>query len=256
MQLDCHDGWNLHYNMKTILKITLIAILCLTGISCKSDNQKQIMDKINKLGGIFTEMVENDSTFGVQWKNIPLGHKAFALMKDELPLRVEGELTPYTRIVLLNKMMSCMPERDCARFFKEVKEYQLSLFEKISSEDIEEDMDIDGYKGNPEGYVREYTEGQHRESLLRTEEYLDSSISMEEWCKKYGIMLKFDPVERSERWEECIYEVEKECWDTLSNEPKRMGFCFSYWSTKKSVLAKYGIEWDTPAIMNPGVMFD
>ncbi len=75
------------------------------------------MDRIDELGGIFTEMVENDGTFAAQWKNIPLGHKAFALMKDELPLRVEGELTPYTRIVLLNKMMSCMPERDCARFF-------------------------------------------------------------------------------------------------------------------------------------------
>ena len=52
------------------------------------------MDKINELSAIFTEMVENDGTFAAQWKNIPLGHKAFALMKNELPLRVEGELTP------------------------------------------------------------------------------------------------------------------------------------------------------------------
>lgn len=214
------------------------------------------MDRINELGGIFSEMVENDGTFAAQWKNIPLGHQAFALMKDSLPLRVEGELTPYTRIVLLNKMMSCMPERDCARFFREVKLYQKSLFRHISGKDINEDMDIDGYEGNPEDYVREYTEEQHRESLRRTEEYLDRSISMEDWCKKYGIMLKFDPVERSEQWEKCIYEVEKECDRKLSGEPKGMGFCFSYWSTKKAVLAKYGIEWDSPATMNPRVMFD
>ncbi|MCQ2170802.1 MAG: hypothetical protein MJY48_04495 [Bacteroidales bacterium] len=214
------------------------------------------MDKINELGGIFAEMVENDGTFGAQWKNIPLGHKAFALMKDELPLRVEGELTPYTRIVLLNKMMSCMPERDCARFFREVKRYQKTLFRLVSDKDIKEDMDIDGYDGAPEGYVREYTEEQHRKSLERTEEYLDHSVSMEDWCKKYGVMLKFDPVERSKKWEESIYEVEKECDEKLAGEPRRMGFCFLYWSTKKSVLAKYGIEWDSPSTMNPRVMFD
>lgn len=214
------------------------------------------MDKINELGGIFAEMVENDGTFGAQWKNIPLGHKAFALMKDELPLRVEGELTPYTRIVLLNKMMSCMPERDCARFFREVKRYQKTLFRLVSDKDIKEDMDIDGYDGAPEGYVREYSEDLHRESLQRTEDYLDRSVSMEDWCKKYGVMLKFDPVERSEKWEESIYEVEKECDEKLVGEPRRMGFCYIYWSTKKSVLAKYGIEWDSPSTMNPRVMFD
>lgn len=242
--------------MKTVLKLALVAFFCLTAIECKSDNRKQIMDKINELGGIFAEMVENDGTFGAQWKNIPLGHKAFALMKDELPLRVEGELTPYTRIVLLNKMMSCMPERDCARFFREVKRYQKTLFRLVSDKDIKEDMDIDGYDGAPEGYVREYSEDLHRESLQRTEDYLDRSVSMEDWCKKYGVMLKFDPVERSEKWEESIYEVEKECDEKLVGEPRRMGFCYIYWSTKKSVLAKYGIEWDSPSTMNPRVMFD
>ena len=202
----------------------------LTCVCCKTDNRKQIMDRINELGGIFTEMVENDSTFGAQWKNIPL--------------------------VLLNKMLSCMPERDCARFFKEVKRYQKSLFHHISDKDIKEDMDIDGYEGNPKEYAREYTEEQHLKSLERTEDYLNCSISMEEWCKNYGIMLKFDPVERCEKWEECIYEVEKECDEALAGEHKGMGFCFSYWSTKKAVLAKYGIEWNSPAAMNPRVMFD
>lgn len=137
-----------------------------------------------------------------------------------------------------------------------MKRYQKSLFRLVSDKDVKEDMDIDGYEGNPEGYVREYTEEQHRKSLERTEDYLNRSVSMEDWCKKYGIMLKFDPVERSEQWEKCIYEVEKECDRKLSGEPKGMGFCFSYWSTKKAVLAKYGIEWDSPATMNPRVMFD
>lgn len=242
--------------MRKVLALALTAVLCLTGINCKSYNREQIMAKIDELEKIFSEMVENDGTFGAQWKNIPLGKKAFALMKDELPLRVKGELTPYTRIVLLNKMMSCMPERDCARFFREVKHYQKSLFRLVSDKDINEDMDIDGYEGAPEKYVRGYSKEEHRKSLERTEEYLDSSISMEDWCEKYRIMLKFDPVERTRQWEECIYDVEKECEEKLVGEHRGMGFCYSYWSTKKSVLSKYGIEWDSPSTMNPRVMFD
>lgn len=242
--------------MKTVLTLALAAVFCLTGIKCKSDNREQIMVKIGELGKIFSEMVKNDGTFGAQWKNIPLGKKAFVLMKDELPLRVKGELTPYTRIVLLNKMMSCMPERDCARFFREVKQYQKSLFRLVRNSDAPEDMDIDGYEGAPEEYVREYSEDKHKKSIERTEEYLNPDISMENWCKKYRIMLKFDPIERSRQWEECIYDVEKECDEKLAGEHKGMGFCYIYWSTKKSVLAKYGIEWDSPATMNPRVMFD
>ena len=36
-----------------------------------------------------------------------------------------------------------------------------------------------------------------------------------------------------------------------------MGFCFAYWHTKREVLSDdYGIEWRSPNIMNPGVIFD
>lgn len=201
-------------------------------------------------------MVENDNNFGAGWRNIPLGREAFKLMKEDLPLRVKGELTPYTRIILLNNMLSCMPERDCARFFKEVRDYQAGMFPLVSAEDAEEDMDIDGYEGAAEEYVHEYTKDDLKKAAKRTEDYLNPKISMEEWCKTYNVMLKFDPVERSEEWEKCIYEVEAECDKRLKNERKGMGFCFSYWSTKKAVLAEFGIEWDSPAVMNPRVMFD
>ena len=214
------------------------------------------MDNLKKLGGYFSEMVENSNSFGATWKNIPLGHQAFALMKEKLPLRVKGELTPYTRIVLLNKMMDCMPERDCARFIKEVQEYQMGLFKLISDEDLPEDMDIDKYKGSPEDYVRTYGKEELKRSMKWIQDYLDPKISMEEWCKTYDVMLKFDPVERTQEWEECIYDVEKKCDSILKNEPKGMGFCYSYWSTKEAVLAKHGIRWKSPSVMNPRVMFD
>ncbi len=214
------------------------------------------MDNLKKLGGYFAEMVENSNTLGALWKNIPLGHQAFELMKEGLPLRVKGELTPYTRIVLLNKMMGCMPERDCARFISKVQEYQMGLFCLICNEDLPEDMEIDEYEGTPEKYVREYGENEHKQSMKRIQDYLNPGIAMEEWCNKYDARLKFDPVERTQEWEDCIYDVEQKCERILEGERKGMGFCYSYWSAKKAVLAKHGIQWNSPSVMNPGVMFD
>lgn len=38
---------------------------------------------------------------------------------------------------------------------------------------------------------------------------------------------------------------------------KGFGFCHKFWNTKKCILKKeYGIEWKTPAEMNPMVRFD
>ena len=214
------------------------------------------MDKINELGKHFSRIVDYYNSFGENWKGIPEARKAFALMKDELPLRVKGELTPYTRIVLLNNMLDCLPIRDCARFIKEVREYQLSMFPLIADGDIEEDMDVDNYEDGPDGYVRSTTKKDIRLAMKKIEDYLDKGISMEDWCRTYHVTLKFDPVERTPEWENVICEVEAECEKILKDEPRGMGFCFSYWSTKKSVLAKKGIEWASPGAMNPRVMFD
>lgn len=214
------------------------------------------MENIEKLGGLFSEMVENYNAFGRTWKNIPLGKEAFALMKDGLPLRVKGELTPYTRIVLLNNMIDCMPERDCARFLLEVRNYQKRMFKLIGDKDMAEDMDIDGYEGEEDGYVRYFREDELEDRMKSIQDYLDPGMSMEDWCKEYGVMLKFDPVERTQEWEDCIYDVEAECEKRLKDEPKGMGFCFSYWSTKRAVLASHGIDWCSPSVMNPRVRFD
>ncbi len=35
-----------------------------------------------------------------------------------------------------------------------------------------------------------------------------------------------------------------------------MGLCFMYWSAMEKILAKYGINWKSPTVMNPGVLFD
>ena len=68
--------------------------------------------------------------------------------------------------------------------------------------------------------------------------------------------LQYDPVEDSEAYLSVIDEVERRLYEELKNEPRHMGFCFEYWSAKRDLLAEYGIEWRSPGIMNPRVMFD
>lgn len=66
-----------------------------------------------------------------------------------------------------------------------------------------------------------------------------------------------DPVEWTERWEEVIDEVEDICADMLKKQRKGMGFCFALWHAKAEVLReRFGIEWRSPAVMNPRVRFD
>ena len=69
-------------------------------------------------------------------------------------------------------------------------------------------------------------------------------------------MLKVDPVQASQAWEDVIYEVEQEVEEELKDESRGMGFCFSYWSAKRAALARRGIAWRSPSTMNPRVMFD
>ena len=93
-------------------------------------------------------------------------------------------------------------------------------------------------------------------ALRMLRDYIDTSVTMEDFCKRYRRHLKFDPVERSEEYERAISEVERKIAKGLKGIPRGMGFCFAYWTAKKAELAKRAIEWNSPAYMNPGVMFD
>ena len=69
--------------------------------------------------------------------------------------------------------------------------------------------------------------------------------------------LKHDPIEWSAAYEAVIDDAEKKVYDELQDFPRGMGFCHAYWHTLTTVLLKdYGIRWQSPAVMNPPVMFD
>lgn len=184
---------------------------------------------IEQLAQIFKAMVENYNSFGEVWKNIPLAKEAFAIMLSLPPTLKDEFETPEAKANLLEQMLDQMEETTSPRFCIEVREYILEL-DSMNEENILE--------------------------LARLKDYINPNVTMEEYCKKYGVFLKFDPIERTQKWEEVIYEVEKECDKRLEKQPRHMGFCFIYWSTKKTVLAERGIVWRSPSLMNPGVMFD
>lgn len=69
--------------------------------------------------------------------------------------------------------------------------------------------------------------------------------------------LRKDPVEYTWQWENAYYDVEERLADRFANAPRHMGFCFLYWSAKAELLKDdYGIDWKSPSLMNPRVIFD
>lgn len=69
--------------------------------------------------------------------------------------------------------------------------------------------------------------------------------------------LKHDPIEDTAPYKAVIKDVEKELDYLLKDKPRCTGFCHIYWHEKKRILKeKYGIEWNSPAVMNPRVRFD
>lgn len=179
------------------------------------------------------------------WKNIPLAREMRDILRDITP--VKGGAIDATGIVVCCDSIfqeDLLDRRDNPRLCLDFLKIRQRAQENRTPED---EQFAPGCFLDPQ---------EAEDIRKKLESYIDPSISMEEWVKLAGAHLKFDPVERSERWEEIIYEVEKECDRRLKGEPRGMGFCFAYWPVKKAVLAKYGIDWHSPSTMNPRVMFD
>jgi len=151
----------------------------------------------------------------------------------------DPEEGPLGKAYACNAIIEWLPEYDLPRFVLEILRKELSWLREsteksdwLHPEDVEKDIE-------------------------RLEAYIEpEGLSMEAFCKQYSRHLYFDPVERTPRWEEIYFEVEEECYRNLGDTPRGMGFCFAYWAEKRAALAKYGIDWKSPHMMNPRVMFD
>lgn len=179
------------------------------------------------------------------WKNIPLAKEYLDILLNRLPLRGNhidaSGITVLCDAIFLEDLLD---QRDTPRLCLEF--LQLRKLAQQARTANDEKFDQQHYLG-----VIEADKLQNRLDL-----FISPTVSMDWWVDYVHAHLRFDPVERTPEWEEVVYEVEKECDRRLKHEPRGMGFCFSYWSTKQAVLKKYGIDWQTPSQMNPRVMFD
>ena len=193
--------------------------------------------RLERIIEIANKVIHSGENNLIPHRNIPLVKQTLEDFKA-LPDSIEGEFTKYEKICYLDQLADSLSYRECPRFLIELREYQLALFEGLMSDEI---GDL-----KPEDI---------EEELQKLRDYIDESISVEEFCRKYHKSLKFDPVERSEKWEEVIYDASEKAIQECG-EPGHMGYCFGYWSALSAALAEYGIDWRSPARMNPRVMFD
>jgi hypothetical protein len=74
--------------------------------------------------------------------------------------------------------------------------------------------------------------------------------------------MNHDSIELTQEFKAIIVEAEEAIREELRKEglptePAFMGWCHAYWRIKRRVLKdNYGIDWHSPAMMNPGVLFD
>ncbi|MCR4800618.1 MAG: hypothetical protein K5860_08940 [Bacteroidales bacterium] len=195
--------------------------------------QEEICERIV---AIVNEMRENTRE-RYMFRNIPLAKEGFCLVKQ----LESSEETPMGRAMACNAIYEELSEHNVPRFALELLRYELAQLELSDEEKKEGPLSKD--------FVRY--------EIQRLEDFIDiEHVSMDEFMEKYHRHLKFSSVERTPIWEEIYYDVEVECDKELGDIPRGMGFCYGYWHTLQNVLAKRGIEWQSPKELNPRVMFD
>lgn len=217
----------------------------LVGVIPEHDPSKEekAVERLKKLLG---QMRENAAEEGWPvWKNIPLAREYFDILHNQLP--ISGKHLDATGImvccdaIFLEELLN---QRDVPRLCLEFLQLRkLASGARLASDEKFDSSLILG--------VQEADKIQNRLDF-----YIDPKVTMEWWLEYTHGHLLFDPVERTPEWEEAVYDVEKECDRLLRGQPRGMGFCFAYWSAKRKVLARHGIEWRSPHQMNPRVMFD
>jgi hypothetical protein len=129
-----------------------------------------------------------------------------------------------------------------------------------------------------QAYLYIADEYMYQRHFLFAKQYFDKAIALSEncsdfpqkdglieWCQKQLTRIynkedfvdKHDPVEHTEKYLNILIELEAKIEAELKGSPYRMGFCFEYWNKKEEILKRdYGIEWESPAVLNPETRFD
>lgn len=198
-----------------------------------------------RMEALLNKMRANENE-GYIWKNIRLGRELMNILKDVSPLRDE-KINPTIRKYICECVVreELLDKKDTLRLFLSFNEYWRICTREETDEDEKTIECEKNYHQKIDSNLSEYT-------WLLFEP--GNKYSKEVW-NGMG-MLKNDPIQLTPEWEKSIYQVECECERRLENEPHGMGFCHTYWQTKRAVLANYGITWKSPSMMNPKVLFD
>lgn len=65
-----------------------------------------------------------------------------------------------------------------------------------------------------------------------------------------------DPVEKTKEYQDAMVKIDPILDREFPEDQFVMGTCHRYWARKKELLKTAGIEWKTPAEMNPLTRFD
>lgn len=99
-----------------------------------------------------------------------------------------------------------------------------------------------------------------REGLLKSDSprgTWELSDKGKQWLSEQASEHRHDPKEDNPKLRNIFEKAEEEVHRTLADHPRGLGFCHTYWIEKKRILKeKYGIDWKSPAEMNPDVIFD
>jgi hypothetical protein len=102
----------------------------------------------------------------------------------------------------------------------------------------------------------EYSETLDKVVKMIGETVPDRAADIQERAAKKDT-IKNDPVEYTSKYLSILPELEKKIETELKDVRHGHGFCFHYWHTKQEILKRdYGIEWDSPSVLNPRVRFD
>ena len=196
----------------------------------KDNNSEELVEQI--LANV--EVMRKNAEDLRIWKNLPIAKETFELIKQ-----LGDDEGPLGRAMGCEMVVEKLSEYDAPRFTLEMLRYELEQLQL--AEEQSEDL----------------TKEEVQKHIAELERFIDiEHVSYAEYMKHSSRHLNFDEIERTPLWEENNYEIEAEVDKLLGNEPRHMGFCFAYWSAKRGVLAKRGIEWRDPHQMNSRVMFD
>ena len=215
--------------------------------SCDSDSTHSWDD--SEITELSEQMMKN-SEEGKLWKNIPLARKFIHILKDVAPFRSDSIKPVYkAHIISLLLKNDLIAKTETPRLFQSFCEFYRLCIDFGMSDYYNKQSDVDFDRQ----YFRVVDSWIYKLAWITDSPTRDHSI---ECWNGLGQMLKCDPVQATPEWEKVIYEVEQEVDEELKEEPRGMGFCFAYWSAKRAALEHRGIEWRSPTLMNPGVIFD